>query len=120
MGRYANESERLSAQWKAAAGCPVSDEAKTRFAFQCPGSEHRFVLADIRIWKEGSTSKSADELALEFFFDGAHSDIPDEKEFILAFERMIENQLKERRMQTFRNKLQARAEARCLFVSLSP
>jgi len=103
--------ERILEQWKAAFGCPVSDEAKAQFCIQALG--RTFNLSDVRLWKQHhpAHSKSASKIHLEFFFDGAQSELGlsvNEEVFTKAFESMIEAQLQERRVVEFRKKLAAR------------
>lgn len=100
--------DRVLAQWRAACGCPISDEAKTQFCIQCLGKT--FNLADVRLWQHRTPGKG-DQAAvyLEFFFDGSPDEIRDQEEvFKKAFESMIETQLQEQRLTQFRQKLAAR------------
>lgn len=107
--------ERIFAQWRAAFGSPVSDEAKAQFTIWAVGKQ--FTLSDIRLWQQQHRqSATADAnvtqrntLFLEFFFDGSPSEVAGhETEFTEAFERMIEQQLQERRLTEFRQRLTAR------------
>jgi len=107
--------ERIFAQWRAAFGSPVSDEAKAQFTIWTLGKQ--FSLSDIRLWHEHpKQSATADAnvtqrntIFLEFFFDGSPSEVTGhEAEFTEAFERMIEQQLQERRLAEFRQRLTAR------------
>jgi len=107
--------ERIFAQWRAAFGSPVSDEAKAQFTIWALGKQ--FSLSDIRLWQDHhNQSAKADAnvtqrntIFLEFFFDGSPSEVMDhEAEFTEAFERMIEQQLQERRVAEFRQRLTAR------------
>eukprot|EP00927_Polykrikos_kofoidii_P076758 TRINITY_DN73797_c0_g1_i1.p1 TRINITY_DN73797_c0_g1~~TRINITY_DN73797_c0_g1_i1.p1 ORF type:complete len:324 (-),score=70.30 TRINITY_DN73797_c0_g1_i1:274-1155(-) len=104
--------ERIAKQWQAAAGCPISDEAKEQCkVFACGHVTH---LADVRIWHEMQTQKGRDKSAkstvfLEFFFDGSREELNgQESEFKAAFENMIESQLQEIRIKDFRQRLTAR------------
>mmetsp|Transcript_3284 Transcript_3284/g.5319 ORF Transcript_3284/g.5319 Transcript_3284/m.5319 type:complete len:287 (-) Transcript_3284:65-925(-) len=104
--------QRILEQWRIASGQPVSDEAKEQFQVQTHERAHK--LADVRLWTEhhGKGSKSVEEqgvLYLEFFFDGSPAEYNGETEaFIKAFENMIEQQLQERRVREFRQKLATR------------
>jgi hypothetical protein len=100
--------ERVLAQWKAACGSPISDEAKTQFSVTVKG--RNFLIGDIRLWShqnQNITNRSS--VHLEFFYDGSQSDLGDNgvEEFSQAFESMVEEQLRERRVAEFRRKLQA-------------
>eukprot|EP00438_Fugacium_kawagutii_P032402 Skav234905 [mRNA] locus=scaffold840:771493:775069:+ [translate_table: standard] len=98
--------DRVFAQWRAASGCPISDEAKTQFCIQCLGKT--FNLADVRLWQHAPGKGNA-SIYLEFFFDGSPDEIRDQEEvFKKAFESMIETQLQEQRLTQFRQKLAAR------------
>jgi len=100
--------ERVLAQWKAASGSPISDEAKTQFSVTCKG--RNFIVGDIRIWRaQNQNITSKNSLHLEFFYDGCTSDLGDNgvEEFSRAFETMVEEQLRERRVSEFRRKLAA-------------
>lgn len=117
LGKHFTEKERVTSQWTKASGCPISDDAKNRFTFSTnPGSEgHKFVLADVRLWKEAERQQpgakggeSDGSISLEFFFDGELGDIPDEASFTRSFDEIIELQLQERRMLTFREKFARR------------
>eukprot|EP00418_Pyrodinium_bahamense_P085324 CAMPEP_0179072278 /NCGR_PEP_ID=MMETSP0796-20121207/31971_1 /TAXON_ID=73915 /ORGANISM="Pyrodinium bahamense, Strain pbaha01" /LENGTH=291 /DNA_ID=CAMNT_0020769431 /DNA_START=3 /DNA_END=874 /DNA_ORIENTATION=- len=111
--------ERILAQWRAAYGCPVSDEAKAQFCVNALGKTYS--LSDIRLWQAHhpqSSSKDANAtekgtIYLEFFFDGSPSEIQGhEEEFTKAFERMIEQQLQEQRLSDFRRRLTTRRRAK--------
>mmetsp|Transcript_49640 Transcript_49640/g.115072 ORF Transcript_49640/g.115072 Transcript_49640/m.115072 type:complete len:289 (+) Transcript_49640:54-920(+) len=109
-------AERVLAQWRAAYGCPVSDEAKAQFCVPVFG--RTFSLSDVRLWQahhpQGSSSKDQAVVEkgliyLEFFFDGSPNEILGrEEDFTRAFERMIEQQLQEQRLADFRRRLTAR------------
>lgn len=105
-------AERIITQWRTAFGCPVSDEAKAQFGFECLG--HRFDLADVRLWIEMHKQRNGKELNtdcvhLEFFFDGMECEIQEDPgAFERAFARMIESQLQEKRCREFRKRLLAR------------
>eukprot|EP00746_Dinoflagellata_sp_MGD_P002045 gnl/MRDRNA2_/MRDRNA2_103947_c0_seq1.p1 gnl/MRDRNA2_/MRDRNA2_103947_c0~~gnl/MRDRNA2_/MRDRNA2_103947_c0_seq1.p1 ORF type:complete len:295 (+),score=59.95 gnl/MRDRNA2_/MRDRNA2_103947_c0_seq1:92-976(+) len=106
--RRMEPEERVLAQWKAACGSPISDEAKTQFAVTVKGRQ--FLIGDIRLWShqnQNITNRSS--IHLEFFYDGSQSDLGDSgaEEFSQAFEAMVEEQLRERRVAEFRRKLQA-------------
>jgi len=107
---HLDTEERILAQWQAAFGCPVSDEAKAQFCITALG--RTFNLSDVRLWKQmhpAHSKANKDKIHLEFFFDGAQSELADNVEvFTQAFERMIESQLQERRVVEFRKKLAAR------------
>lgn len=106
----------MLAQWRAAYGCPVSDEAKVQFAISCLGL--KFGLADVRLWNEHHPDAKEvvvnGKIYLEFFFDGALDEICGDGEatFIKSFEAMIEGQLQEQRIVEFRKKLDARKRGR--------
>lgn len=103
---------RILEQWRVASGTPVSDEAKEQFQVQTSERSHK--LADCRLWMEHHSkgSKTVEEqgvVFLEFFFDGSPAEYSDKSEqFIKAFENMIEQQLQERRVMEFRQKLATR------------
>lgn len=112
---HLDTEDRILEQWRAAFGCPVSDEAKAQFAISAAG--RTFNLSDVRLWTQqhpqnpaakGSMNKG--KIHLEFFFDGSHSELAgtNEEAFTKAFENMIEQQLQERRVVEFRKKLAAR------------
>jgi len=99
--------DRILAQWQAAFGSPVSDEAKAQFCITAFGMT--FNLSDVRIWKQMQTGANKGKIHLEFFFDGSQAEIEDNKDvFVKAFEDMIEAQLQDRRVVEFRKKLTAR------------
>mmetsp|Transcript_43686 Transcript_43686/g.103106 ORF Transcript_43686/g.103106 Transcript_43686/m.103106 type:complete len:302 (+) Transcript_43686:57-962(+) len=106
--------ERTLAMWRAAHGCPVSDEAKAQFTIEALG--YTFRLADVRLWQDHHPKKSAKEgghekgaVFLEFFFDGLLEELGDSRDvFIKAFEDLIESQLRERRATEFKKRLTAR------------
>mmetsp|Transcript_55295 Transcript_55295/g.103707 ORF Transcript_55295/g.103707 Transcript_55295/m.103707 type:complete len:267 (+) Transcript_55295:59-859(+) len=101
--------DRVLAQWRAACGCPISDEAKAQFRIQCLGKT--FDLADVRLWQlQHAPGKSGQAtIHLEFFFDGSPDEIRDDEEaWKKAFESMIEQQLQEVRLGEFRRRLAAR------------
>lgn len=109
--------ERILAQWRAAQGSPVSDEAKTVFQIEALG--HLYKLADVRLWTQhhrptpGVKTLEKGTIFLEFFFDGCTSELDGQEDvFKDAFERMIEGQLQERRIVEFRQKLVARRRCR--------
>jgi len=106
--------KRVLAQWNAAYGCPLSDEAKAQFRIHAVGLT--FKLADVRLWTNHYQQKKADEngtIFLEFFFDGSPEELGDqEDEFKRAFETMIEQQLQEVRLKEFRKRLTARRRGR--------
>lgn len=98
--------ERILAQWQAAFGSPVSDEAKAQFRIAAFGMT--FDLSDVRIWKQQSAANKS-TIYLEFFFDGSESELEGNRDvFEKAFEDMIEAQLQDRRVVEFRKKLTAR------------
>lgn len=100
--------ERVLEQWKAASGSPISDQAKTQFSVTVKG--RNFIVGDIRLWSHHNQNiSSKSSLHLEFFYDGSQSDLGDNgpAEFSSAFESMVEEQLRERRVMEFRNKLKA-------------
>eukprot|EP00933_Yihiella_yeosuensis_P022936 TRINITY_DN17950_c0_g2_i4.p1 TRINITY_DN17950_c0_g2~~TRINITY_DN17950_c0_g2_i4.p1 ORF type:complete len:269 (+),score=61.30 TRINITY_DN17950_c0_g2_i4:106-912(+) len=100
--------DRVLAQWRAASGNPISDEAKTQFCIHALGKT--YTLADVRLWKEHHNSQGAAKaIYLEFFFDGSPEELGDQQEvFTKAFETMIEQQLQEQRVAEFREKLARR------------
>lgn len=104
--------DRIVGQWKAALGCPLSDEAKSQFCIHAAGKT--FNLADVRLWTAHHSrgkieEKDTGKIHLEFFFDGSPSELEGkEDEFTKAFENMIESQLREVRVAEFRKKLTAR------------
>jgi len=104
--------ERVLEQWRRAAGEPVSDNSKIQFQVHCLENVHR--LADVRLWTEHhekATKKEKDTgtIYLEFFFDVTPDSYQGKQDvFIKAFERMVENQLQERRVVEFRQKFAAR------------
>jgi len=104
--------ERVLEQWRISSGSPVSDESKVQFQVQARENTHR--LADVRLWEERhsrSSNKVQDTgtIFLEFFFDGSPADYHDNQEvFTQAFEKMIEQQLQERRVMEFRQKFATR------------
>lgn len=104
--------ERVLAQWKAAYGTPISDEAKTQFSISACG--HTFSLADVRLWQDHHKNKAdkVNVIYLEFFFDGMLGEVQGkEEEFHKAFETMVEKQLQEVRATEFRKRLTARRRA---------
>lgn len=110
-----SHEERVLAQWRAAFGCPVSDEAKVQFTIYAVGKT--FTLSDVRLWQvhhPQGASKDANAVEkgtiyLEFFFDGMQCEVQGQEEvFTKAFESMVEQQLQERRLCDFRQKLTAR------------
>eukprot|EP00429_Kryptoperidinium_foliaceum_P018252 CAMPEP_0176044606 /NCGR_PEP_ID=MMETSP0120_2-20121206/22139_1 /TAXON_ID=160619 /ORGANISM="Kryptoperidinium foliaceum, Strain CCMP 1326" /LENGTH=281 /DNA_ID=CAMNT_0017378011 /DNA_START=67 /DNA_END=912 /DNA_ORIENTATION=- len=106
--------ERILGQWRAAYGCPVSDEAKAQFCIHAVGRTFR--LSDVRLWKEhhplGKDASNNGTVYLEFFYDGTASELEGHQdEFTKAFEQMIDAQLQERRVVEFRKKLTARRRA---------
>jgi len=102
--------ERILAQWRAACGCPLSDEAKAQFCVNA--CERAFRLADVRLWQENHPQRGFKEkgsICLEFFFDGYPDEIEGkDEEFKRAFEEMVSQQLQDRRIADFRRKLAAR------------
>mmetsp|Transcript_30904 Transcript_30904/g.78251 ORF Transcript_30904/g.78251 Transcript_30904/m.78251 type:complete len:273 (+) Transcript_30904:2-820(+) len=104
--------ERVLTQWRAAFGCPVSDEAKAQFCIHA--LDRTFRLSDVRLWTQhhplhGKHVVDGGKVHLEFFFDGTTSELTGhEEEFTKAFENMIEQQLQERRVIDFRKKLATR------------
>jgi len=108
MWSQLSQEERVLEQWRAASGSPISDEAKTQFCVHALGDS--FQLADVRLWCDQHASKSkTSSIFLEFFFDGAPDDIKEDANlFITAFETMIEDTLRERRVTEFRRRARAR------------
>lgn len=109
--------ERIIAQWRAAFGCPLSDEAKAQFQISYAGLT--FSLSDVRLWAEHhprrppGEAKETGQVFLEFFFDGSPKEIEGQEEgFTQAFERLIEQQLQEQRCSQFRKKLTTRRRPR--------
>lgn len=104
--------DRVIEQWRAAFGCPVSDEAKSQFSIKAVGKD--YTLSDVRLWQahhaqKVQNDKDKGKVYLEFFFDGSPSEFEGQEEvFTKAFEFMIEQQLQERRLVEFRQKLSAR------------
>eukprot|EP00434_Breviolum_minutum_P037658 symbB.v1.2.033400.t2/scaffold4144.1/size43914/2 len=71
--------DRVLAQWRAACGCPISDEAKTQFRIECLG--RTFNLADVRLWQNHVPGKGSQaSIYLEFFFDGSPDELEDQEE----------------------------------------
>lgn len=109
---HLDTEDRILAQWRAAFGCPVSDEAKAQFAISALG--RTFNLSDVRLWTEqhGTATKgnaNKGKIHLEFFFDGSQSELAGNEEvWTKAFENMIERQLQEQRVVEFRKKLATR------------
>lgn len=106
--RRMEPEERVLAQWNAASGSPISDEAKTQFSVTVKG--RNFMLGDIRLWRnQNQNISNRSSVHLEFFYDGSTGDLSDggTEEFNRQFENMVEEQLRERRVQEFRRKLQA-------------
>lgn len=103
-------NERIIAQWRAAHGCPLADEAKTRFAVKVAGCT--FILADVRLWLQQHPERAAckESVFLEFFFDGGVDELGEngEQVFITAFEAMIKHELQESRVEEFRRRLATR------------
>mmetsp|Transcript_54012 Transcript_54012/g.152190 ORF Transcript_54012/g.152190 Transcript_54012/m.152190 type:complete len:285 (-) Transcript_54012:57-911(-) len=105
--------DRVLAQWRAACGNPVSDEAKAQFQINACG--HTYCLSDVRLWHEHHPqkpthlAKNKSTIFLEFFFDGSPDELTGHEDtFTQAFERLIEAQLQEQRVVEFRKKLTAR------------
>jgi hypothetical protein len=99
--------DRVLEQWRAASGCPISDEAKTLFCVHALGDS--FQLGDVRLWYDQHPGRATSSIFLEFFFDGAPDDIKEDAGlFIKAFETMIEDTLRERRVAEFRKRAKAR------------
>lgn len=99
--------ERVLHQWRAAYGCPISDEAKAQFCISACGKT--FTLADCRLWKDSHNSgkeRSSGSIHLEFFFDGSTDEIAGQEDiWTAAFEQMLESQLQEVRVTEFRKRL---------------
>lgn len=100
--------ERVLRQWRAAYGCPISDESKAQFCISACGKT--FTLADCRLWKDshnaGQKEKAAGSIHLEFFFDGSTDEIAGQEDvWTTAFENMLESQLQEVRVTEFRKRL---------------
>jgi len=104
--------DRVLAQWRAAHGCPISDEAKAQFCINVLGKT--FNLADVRLWQHHQTSSKDGQatIHLEFFFDGSPEELGGQTDvFTKAFESMVEQQLQEQRVSEFRKKLATRRRA---------
>jgi hypothetical protein len=99
-------ADRVLKRWESALGSPIGFAAKKQFTIVV--NDIKFSLADVRLVKM-FVDKDPDRgsLPLEFFFDGScnEENLPT---FNAAFEAKIEEQLQERRMVTFRKKLEAR------------
>lgn len=107
LGSRLAPTERVLEQWRAASGCPISDEAKTLFCVHALGDS--FQLGDVRLWSDQHAGKQSSSIFLEFFFDGAPDDIKEDAGlFTKVFETMIEDTLRERRVAEFRKRATAR------------
>ena len=99
---------RIQKQWNSCCGAPIDDDFKKKFIAKvyCPETKRdkNFVIADIRLWKLADNLND-NSVALEFFFDGCVDELPSQEAFSQAFEKLLEDQIQERRMNEFRNKL---------------
>mmetsp|Transcript_26893 Transcript_26893/g.59510 ORF Transcript_26893/g.59510 Transcript_26893/m.59510 type:complete len:256 (+) Transcript_26893:47-814(+) len=101
--------DRVERQWYSAAGCPISDEAKLGLGVDMPDG-FKFVIADVRVWR-GCTNRKEGDIALEFFFDGTLHELAEhggESTFVDKFAEVLERTLQERRIRTFREKVELR------------